>query len=206
MTQDITTTGPSRRSIAKGAAWAVPAVSVAAAAPSLAASPLDCTDPVNWQNNISIDSGCLISAVGANVFSGWRLTNTATAPGGCAIPTTATFTERISLPSTRAQEVLRGPALLLYKTELRVLGLPTHLIDSFTGPAWPVGYTVDSGPPRTLEVRRTIKLRTALAPGESVEYGYLVNANLLDALSHSLIVDVTGQTSSLTGAIIGTCG
>lgn len=38
MTQDITTTGPSRRSIAKGAAWAVPAVSVAAAAPSLAAS------------------------------------------------------------------------------------------------------------------------------------------------------------------------
>lgn len=42
MTQDITTTGPSRRSIAKGAAWAVPAVSVAAAAPSLAASVVDC--------------------------------------------------------------------------------------------------------------------------------------------------------------------
>ena len=38
MTQDITTTGPSRRSIAKGAAWAVPAVTVAAAAPALAAS------------------------------------------------------------------------------------------------------------------------------------------------------------------------
>ncbi|EKA62393.1 hypothetical protein B277_02341 [Janibacter hoylei PVAS-1] len=38
MTQDITTTGPSRRSIAKGAAWAVPSVAVAAAAPSLAAS------------------------------------------------------------------------------------------------------------------------------------------------------------------------
>lgn len=38
VTQDITTSGPSRRSIAKGAAWAVPAVSVAAAAPSLAAS------------------------------------------------------------------------------------------------------------------------------------------------------------------------
>lgn len=51
MTQDITTTGPSRRSIAKGAAWAVPAVSVAAAAPSLAASPPeeecdDCVVPV----------------------------------------------------------------------------------------------------------------------------------------------------------------
>ncbi|GAA8845559.1 hypothetical protein DUHN55_16760 [Helicobacter pylori] len=50
MTQDITTTGPSRRSIAKGAAWAVPAVSVAAAAPSLAASetcePQTCAQPI----------------------------------------------------------------------------------------------------------------------------------------------------------------
>lgn len=45
MTQDITTTGPSRRSIAKGAAWAVPAVSVAAAAPSLAASPPEECEP-----------------------------------------------------------------------------------------------------------------------------------------------------------------
>ncbi len=43
MTQDLTTAGPSRRSIAKGAAWAVPAVSVAAAAPTLAASaPEEC--------------------------------------------------------------------------------------------------------------------------------------------------------------------
>lgn len=51
MTQDITTTGPSRRSIAKGAAWAVPAVSVAAAAPSLSASsepcaPETCATPI----------------------------------------------------------------------------------------------------------------------------------------------------------------
>ncbi|MDN5717714.1 MAG: hypothetical protein L0G89_10830 [Janibacter sp.] len=42
MSKDLTTSGPSRRSIAKGAAWAVPAVSVAAAAPSLAASPNFC--------------------------------------------------------------------------------------------------------------------------------------------------------------------
>ncbi|UTT66650.1 hypothetical protein NMQ01_02740 [Janibacter sp. CX7] len=39
MSKDITTAGPSRRQIAKGAAWAVPAVTVAAAAPTLAASP-----------------------------------------------------------------------------------------------------------------------------------------------------------------------
>lgn len=42
MSKDITTAGPSRRQIAKGAAWAVPAVTVAAAAPSLAASPTVC--------------------------------------------------------------------------------------------------------------------------------------------------------------------
>jgi hypothetical protein len=39
LSKDITTAGPSRRQIAKGAAWAVPAVTVAAAAPALAASP-----------------------------------------------------------------------------------------------------------------------------------------------------------------------
>ncbi|CAM3891653.1 hypothetical protein [Janibacter anophelis] len=41
MTQNVIT--PSRRSVAKGAAWAVPAVAVAAAAPSLAASTTYCT-------------------------------------------------------------------------------------------------------------------------------------------------------------------
>lgn len=40
MTSEIT--APSRRTIAKGAAWAVPTVAVAAAAPSLAASPNVC--------------------------------------------------------------------------------------------------------------------------------------------------------------------
>lgn len=45
MSKDITTAGPSRRQIAKGAAWAVPAVTVAAAAPALAASPLPVCGP-----------------------------------------------------------------------------------------------------------------------------------------------------------------
>lgn len=48
MTSEITS--PSRRQIAKGAAWAVPAVSVAAAAPSLAASP----DPVCTGDDITL--------------------------------------------------------------------------------------------------------------------------------------------------------
>ncbi|MHA7125198.1 hypothetical protein ACRTEC_02220 [Janibacter indicus] len=50
MSKDITTAGPSRRQIAKGAAWAVPAVTVAAAAPALAASP----NPVCTGNDITL--------------------------------------------------------------------------------------------------------------------------------------------------------
>lgn len=46
MTSEIT--NPSRRSVAKGAAWAVPAVAVAAAAPSLAASTVYCEGPADF--------------------------------------------------------------------------------------------------------------------------------------------------------------
>jgi hypothetical protein len=55
------TSGPSRRQIAKGAAWAVPAVSVAAAAPTLSASP---TDP---------GCGCLQTG-GVNTFTAQAVT------------------------------------------------------------------------------------------------------------------------------------
>ena len=72
MSKDITTSGPSRRSIAKGAAWAVPAVSVAAAAPSLAAS---ACDPVTVTPNCP------------GLLSGDSLTFTISNPdAGCVIP------------------------------------------------------------------------------------------------------------------------
>lgn len=78
MSKDIITAGPSRRSIAKGAAWAVPAVSVAAAAPSLAASvaacalgtlqvtancpPLLSTDSLTFTVTNPTASGCEVAA------------------------------------------------------------------------------------------------------------------------------------------------
>lgn len=52
MSKDFATSGPSRRSIAKGAAWAVPAVTVAAAAPALAASPTDACAPGTLQVSV----------------------------------------------------------------------------------------------------------------------------------------------------------
>lgn len=83
VTQDITTTGPSRRSIAKGAAWAVPAVSVAAAAPSLAASPDHCDTPT-----VAVQGVCP-PRIGADTRSVYfTVTNT----GDCTIELGLPFT------------------------------------------------------------------------------------------------------------------
>lgn len=57
----------SRRSVAKGAAWTIPAVSIAAAAPSLAAStePVDCTWAGGWRSGAgSLPSWNLFRATG----------------------------------------------------------------------------------------------------------------------------------------------
>lgn len=72
MSKDITTAGPSRRQIAKGAAWAVPAVTVAA----LAASPNYCETPT-----VTVEGVCppLIGADTRSVY--FRVTNT----GDCII-------------------------------------------------------------------------------------------------------------------------
>lgn len=88
MSKDITTSGPSRRSIAKGAAWAVPAVSVAAAAPALAASPAVCP-----AGTLTVTPNCppLIQLPTANAQ---QLTFTVTNPAGsgCTVPMDTTFT------------------------------------------------------------------------------------------------------------------
>lgn len=78
MSKDLTTSGPSRRQIAKGAAWAVPAVSIAAAAPALAASPLPACDP----NTLQIVANCppLLSTQSLN------FTVTNPAGSGCEVP------------------------------------------------------------------------------------------------------------------------
>lgn len=86
MTQDITTTGPSRRSIAKGAAWAVPAVSVAAAAPSIAASP-NC-----GPGTLQVEPLCppLLSTTSIR----FRITNPASSD--CTVPTGTALTLNVS--------------------------------------------------------------------------------------------------------------
>lgn len=81
---------PTRRTVAKGAAWLVPTVSVAAAAPTLAASPLsDCT---SGSPEVTID-GCSNYLVEGTVPS-FRVTNP---PGsGCEIPVGTIITITLS--------------------------------------------------------------------------------------------------------------
>ncbi|MGO1167461.1 MAG: hypothetical protein ACTMHL_12700 [Janibacter sp.] len=81
MTPEITS--PSRRQIAKGAAWAVPAVSLAAAAPSLAASPNYCDTPT-----VAVAGVCppVLGADTRNVY--FTVTNT----GDCTIESGLPFT------------------------------------------------------------------------------------------------------------------
>lgn len=86
MSKDITTSGPSRRSIAKGAAWAVPAVSVAAAAPALAASPTLCA-PGESTLTVSVVNCRVLGLLSAPYFT---ITNNGecTVPAGTAITLT----------------------------------------------------------------------------------------------------------------------
>lgn len=81
MSKDITASGPSRRSIAKGAAWAVPAVSVAAAAPALAAST---TLPVCPAGTlvVTVQNCNLLGIVQPQTY--FRITNPV--DSGCTVP------------------------------------------------------------------------------------------------------------------------
>ncbi len=87
MSKDITAPGPSRRQIAKGAAWAVPAVTVAAAAPALAASPTVCP-----AGTLTVATLCppLLSTTSLR----FRITNPA--GSGCTVPAGTPLTLNVS--------------------------------------------------------------------------------------------------------------
>lgn len=80
MSHDLSNSGISRRSIAKGAAWAIPAVSVAAAAPSLAASLEPCVPGVL---SVSVRQCSLVGVGGNQQAPYFRVTN---ANSDCTVP------------------------------------------------------------------------------------------------------------------------
>ncbi len=104
MTHSVTS--PSRRSVAKGIAWAAPALSVGAVAPALAAS---CTGNNNYDANLQYRSTCTGSG---NCQVDLRICNASTAPcGGTAqsVPSGTQVTFTITNNSTAADAVSKAP-------------------------------------------------------------------------------------------------
>lgn len=101
----------SRRTLAKGAAWALPVLSVAAAAPALAASPAQCPAAPGWRETSKSDRAFSVNANNKN-RSRVDLEFGTYAPDLTAIPgatgflwtpleVTATDTSGVSYPGTR---------------------------------------------------------------------------------------------------------
>lgn len=99
LSKDITTAGPSRRQIAKGAAWAVPAVTVAAAAPALAASPDEVCAPGASTLMITVENCSGVTVLGSEPV--FRISNpetaTCTVPAGTAVSLTTRGIATINL-------------------------------------------------------------------------------------------------------------
>lgn len=94
----------SRRTIAKGAAWTAPAITLAASAPSLAASPAVCTDCVTEVANASA------TAVPTTVLTGATASNvTTTVAGGLAAILTCSWIVSLGIPiATGARLTMSG--------------------------------------------------------------------------------------------------
>lgn len=207
MTQDITTTGPSRRSIAKGAAWAVPAVSVAAAAPSLAASPT-CSDADGWQPGVRLDQGCLVAVAGLGVSAGWQIC----AGADCAIPAGTQFTERVV--AYHDEQIGVGPitrrnaartAVLAHVTWLTASGVAGPLFENFNRSRFSAR-TEETIGGRLATVRtRTFTTKNAIAAGQCSGYGYLLTLSIFDAIHHDVAFEPTGLRTVLDPGLLNQC-
>ncbi|NQX29879.1 hypothetical protein HQQ81_21230 [Microbacteriaceae bacterium VKM Ac-2854] len=97
MNDIIPASGPRRRTLVKGAAWTVPAVAVAVAAPMASASPS--TNP--W--NVSIVSDCVLDAGGTGLIApGFRVhadSPSEPIPSQLVVTETATGTWSLNLPA-----------------------------------------------------------------------------------------------------------
>lgn len=203
VSKDLMTSGPSRRSIAKGAAWAVPAVSVAAAAPALAASTPDCTDPTVWQPAMTIEQGCLAAVAGVGVSAGWQIC----AGDDCAIPAGTVFTERVISYHDQHVTGRVGARLAVagHVTLLTTLGLVGALFENFDREFFGsrTEMVIDG---RTATVRtRTFTSQGAIQPGQCSGYGYLLTVSALDKISHEVMFEPTATRVVLDPGLLNQC-
>lgn len=162
VSKDITTAGPSRRQIAKGAAWAVPAVSVAAAAPALAASPVTACAP----GTLQIVANCppVLSTQSLN----FTLTNPA--GSGCEIPIGTPVDITVSgLIGLTVEELVSVNAGVLFQS-----GTSLQLAQALQSDD---SVTIEVFPPSLLDVQ-AVGTATVAAAGSTASASYIL-ANVL---------------------------
>lgn len=195
--QDVQSYDFERRKLLKGAAWSVPVIAMAIAAPAAAAS------TVAW--NVRVSRGCGLSIAGQSGLAGFTVTNDGTevAPG----PITLTLVDAYDTPNhfgsgAISQANMRAQAwvgLTLFSVDLittrssgvNLGGWSDVQYERIGEPDWLGNYRYKAYRTRTVTL-------PALAPGESKSIGWLLNVSILPG-SANKVLTLTSDTGSVTG-------
>lgn len=187
----VNTAGVSRRSIARGAAWAVPSVALAAAAPAVAAS---CSSEGVSETATMQDSASVTQGPGA---AQWTITITLTNAGATAVPAGTALSYTLDSRSTDASARISV-----------ALADDAGGAVAATGGATRTGELTDDND-NVIGVRsateETVTLARAVAAGESIVYAFVVtSSSSLDSTTlrrstpASQVVQTTGADGCAT--------
>jgi hypothetical protein len=141
-----TNAGPSRRNVAKVAAWTIPAIAVAAAAPMAAASP-----QAGW--NVAVTSGSALSVAGLNAFTGFAIRETAAKTPLTPLTFTETYTIHVDISWLASSGAVgKAASLLIASTLVATLStaaLVTNAIGAKTANTTLGAWSALSGPVET---------------------------------------------------------
>lgn len=190
---DNSSYGFERRKLLKGAAWSVPVIAMAVAAPAAAASTVD------W--NVAVSRGCGLSIAGQSGLAGFTITNDGTAPAPG--PITLTLTDGYDTTTPHLVDAV-GRAAAWASLQLFSVDLFSYASEGVVQGGWSgVQYQKLNQVPflgyRWKAYRtRTITIPGGLAAGQSVNIGQLLSANLFPGGSYKNLT-LTSDTGSATG-------
>ena len=182
-----------RRTVLTGAAWSIPVIAVAVAAPASAASTNAAV--------LHINTDCLIGALGVNVGFGFAVSNT----GTVAYPDGVSVTETVVLSGPLARSVTLRTLVWTILTVQGALGAGTSGV---TRGAWSTPVTAGSGNNVTSTSSRSVNISGPITAGSKRSWGYLLGAlttpglgSLLGNISHTAtITSPTGNPPVATAA------
>lgn len=189
--------GINRRKMLKGAAWSVPVIAMAIAAPAASAS------AAGW--NIRVSRSCGLSILGQSGLAGFTVTNTGAAPAPG--PITLTLTDAFDTPNhfgdgRLAQANMRTQtwvALQLFSADLvttrssgvQLSGWSDVQHRALSSTDWLDNHRYKAYRTRTVTI-------PSLAAGESKNIGWLLNTNLLPGTAYKQLT-LTSATGDASG-------